>query len=149
MEYNVRFAQKELKHYDLLCSEFDICFDKEEFVLRNDLFIVEACVNSELAAVSIFRLRSISSAQKIIRLFYTVVKKEYRGHGINKSIKSFVENYAIQEDVSKILANVRESNLPSRKSLLSSGFKEDSSCDLYYKNGERKIRFFKETKFKE
>lgn len=147
MEFNVRFAQKVLKHYDLLSGEFDICFSKEEFLLRNDLFVVEVYVNNELAAASVFRLRVTADKQKIIRLFYTVVKKQYRGHGINKSIKAFVEKHAVEIGVNKILASVREGNIPSRRSLLASGFKEDNSYVLYYKDGERKIRFVKEIEY--
>lgn len=144
MEYSVKFAKKVLKHYDLLSSEFDICFSKKEFLFRKDLFIVEVHANKELAAASVFRLRITPYNQKIIRLFYTVVKKQYRGHGINKSIKAFIENYAIEIGVNKILASARESNMASRRSLLSSGFKEDCTHDLYYKDGERKISFVKE-----
>jgi predicted acetyltransferase len=82
-----------------------------------------------LVGVSVFFIENGN-----LHLNYTAVSKNHRNIGINKLMKKELISYAKGKNISKITANVRESNIFSVKSLISSGFKLDNENTTKYES---------------
>lgn len=80
----------------------------------------------------------------VYRVIFTLVDQYYRGKGYNQILLDFVYEKAIEHgNTKKILASIRESNIPSLKSFERNGYKISGLRSTPYKNGEKKIRVYK------
>lgn len=90
-----------------------------------------------LVGVSIFSMK-----EGIVYMKYSTVIESHRNRGINKKMKLEIIKIAKENNCTKALANVREKNINSLKSLKSIGFVETGNIPLY-KNGDKKIELIK------
>ena len=88
-------------------------------------------------------LRIFKILEDSIHLTYTAVEVPYRGYGINHMMLEIIEGVAKDLGIDTITSNVRESNIPSLRSLEKSGFKSILGQNLTYSNGEEKIPHMK------
>jgi len=96
-----------------------------------------------------YRFEYIDAQHKInrvhvYRVVFTLIDEYYRGNGYNQILLNFVyEKAAEHGNVKKILASIRESNIPSLKSFEKNGYSISKLKQKPYKNGEEKIRVYK------
>lgn len=129
-------CEKSEKTYNFV-SDYLSLMPYEDYINNDNLYQVCCYKNDLLIGVRIFRMK-----EGKIHLNYSAVKKEFRNRGVNKMMFDKIKEIAIENNVSLITSNVRESNISSIKSLLSCGFKINDRVNLYYPDGERKIPFF-------
>lgn len=134
--YYVKQCLKSKESYDFVSRYLDI-IDYESYINNDNLYQICAYYNNTLISVSIFRMKDGK-----IHLNYSAVDDNYRKMGINKSIKEEIIEFGKRNGCSIITANVRSSNVSSKKSLLSVGFKINDSVKRYYPDGEEKISLY-------
>ena len=83
-----------------------------------------------------------------INIDYTVVDPKYRKQGINRAILGFINNIAQEQNITKLTANIRETNEASLNSFTQAGFVPEEKTEQY-KNGEQKVFVFKKVKQKD
>lgn len=133
----ISFENKSIEHYNFLNKFFTMTFDLQQFLNNDKIYIVVAKENNKLIGVSLFRMDNNK-----IHMNYTVVDPTYRNKGINKKIKQFIINFAKNNNVILITANVRKSNDYSIKSFLSCGFLINDKAISKYPDGEEKIPLY-------
>lgn len=148
VKYKISVEPKSYEHYFFINKKFTLplAFNYPKFkktrskhviVVRKDTVkdadIIAACV------VSIF----FSS----INIDYTVVDPKYRKQGINRAILDFINNIAQEQNITKLTANIRETNEASLNSFAQAGFIPEEKTEQY-KNGEQKVFVFKKVKQK-
>ncbi len=121
-------------------SNFDAIPSIESYLSSPRIKIVEARLNDELIACSMFVLKENS-----VHLNYTFVIDSYRNKGVNQGLKKTLVDWCSKNGYAKITCNVRESNIPSLSSLIKSGFNINTNYnDLKYPDGEKKIPLYYE-----
>lgn len=120
--------------YHFIKQAFTPYFTIEEYLKSNSIKTVSMYSEGTLAAVSFFIVRKDE-----ICCAYTFVKAEARRQGRNSALKLFVEEYARKKGIFKFVAHVREQNIASLNTLLSLGYTVDTSENLFYSNGDKKL----------
>jgi ribosomal protein S18 acetylase RimI-like enzyme len=129
-------CEKSRESYDFVSNYLDI-IDFESYINNQNLYQVCAYENNILIGVSIFKMYDGK-----IHMNYGVVDANYRNVGINKKMKLKIIEIGKENNCSLITANVRESNIPSLRSLESVGFEINNKVDLRYPDGEKKIPLY-------
>jgi ribosomal protein S18 acetylase RimI-like enzyme len=135
--YTISIENRSNEHYSFLKKYFDIPFSFVEYINNNNIYIITVRIKDELIGVELFRMKDNK-----IHLTYTLIEEEYRNKGINTNIKKAVINFAKNNNVNLITANVRKSNMHSLKTFLSTGFKINDSVKNTYPDGEEKIPLY-------
>lgn len=125
--------------YRFIQQAFTPYFTMDEYLKSRSIKTVCMYAEGALAAVSFFIVR-----EKEICCAYTFVKAEARRQGRNKTLKLFIEEYARKKGIFTFVAHVRENNIASLNTLLSLGYSVDTSENLFYKNGDRKLTLRKQ-----
>jgi len=131
------------QHFNLLKKYFDVYFDLEKF-LKKDKYM-SFCLRSdnELCGISLVHSIITPKGKNIFKVIYTVIDKEHRGNGYNNLLLNNIYDYAQNNNVKYILANIRESNVSSVKSFFKNGYRISNVLTEPYKNKEKKIRVVK------
>lgn len=133
----VKLIDKDLTTYDFIKSYLNV-ISYEDYIVNDNLYQVGCFSGGELVGLMIFRMLGDK-----IHLNYTAVLDEFRGGGINGMMLSEIEKIGVENGVSMITSNVRESNVSSLRSLLKCGFSINDRVDLRYPDGEIKIALYK------
>jgi ribosomal protein S18 acetylase RimI-like enzyme len=133
----VKLIDKDLTTYDFIKSYLNV-ISYEDYIVNDNLYQVGCFSDGGLVGLMIFRMVGDK-----IHLNYTAVLDEFRGGGINGMMLSEIEKIGVDNGVSMITSNVRESNVSSLRSLLKCGFSINDRVDLRYPDGERKIALYK------
>jgi RimJ/RimL family protein N-acetyltransferase len=88
---------------------------------------------------------------QVYQVIFTLISPKFRGKNYNQILLDYVYDKAIKNNnCNKIIAHIRESNTPSLKSFIKNGYRFSKKYTKPYKNGEKKIRVYKNTiEFKE
>jgi len=135
--YKIRNEKKRKSQLKFLDKYFNIRTTDEVYLKQSTLGVITARRYLMLVGVSVFFTENGK-----LHLNYTAVDTKHRNIGINKLMKKELISYAKGKNISKITANVRESNIFSVKSLISSGFKLDNENTTKYENGDNKLLFY-------
>lgn len=133
-----KLENNSIEHYNFLCQGFNLWFDLERYLEDSRIKTVAVRYKNEIIAVSCFRIKDI----EILNL-YTFVVPSHRRLGLNKAIKTFVEQFSIENEKLKIVSHVREHNFASLKSLESAGYVVDKDFIDIYADGCKKLRMIK------
>lgn len=132
----IRNCEKSLITYEFMSKYLDI-IDYDAYINNDNLYQVAAYDNYEIIGLSIYRMKDGK-----IHMNYSAISPDYRNKGINKLLKLKIIEIGKSNNCSIITVNVRESNIQSLRSLQSSGFVINTSVDLYYPDGEKKLPLF-------
>lgn len=132
----IKSCQKSEDSYSF-ASKYLKTIDIDSYLNNDNLHQICAFNNNELIGISIFRMKDGK-----IHMNYSAVKEEFRNKGLNKRMKLEIIKIGKENNCDVITANVRESNLPSLTSLLNVGFKINTSVNLEYPDGEKKIPLY-------
>lgn len=136
-DLSVKICDKSKEIYEFI-SKYLHVMDFDSYINNENLYNVCVYDNNILIATDIFRMKDGK-----IHLNYSAVDEKYRNKGINKMMKYFIIDFAKKNNCTVITANVRESNIASINSFLSTGFTMNTKYDdLKYPDGEKKIPFF-------
>jgi ribosomal protein S18 acetylase RimI-like enzyme len=147
LNYILTVETKSKEHYDFVRNHFDfpIEINYENLINNNNRFIIGVrLVNSninKLIGVSIFTIKSDT-----INIDYVAIHKEFRRKGINQKINQLIEDIAISNYIDTLTASIRENNCSSISSFTRFGFILNEKRKYKYKNGDVKLRFFKNLK---
>lgn len=139
LKYVISIEPKSYKHFFFINKHFNNCnlkFNYTKFYTSRGkhCIVVRTDDNkSDVIAVCV-----ITDTKNFINIDYTVVDEKYRGKGINKSIIEFVENIAIDSNIGRLTANIRNSNESSLLSFTRNGFIPEEKTETY-KNGDIKV----------
>ncbi len=124
--------------YTFIQRVFTPVFTLNEYLSSKSIKTITLCDNERLIAVSLYIVR-----ESEICCAYTLVEPHYRNRGCNSALKKFVESECKRLRIPSLIAHVRAANRISHHSLLSLGYSEDKSVELFYPDGEEKIRMRK------
>lgn len=135
-DFLVEIETNSKEHYAFLCIGFNPWFSEDRFLDDNSIKTVAVRSNEMLIGMSCYRIKK----DEILNL-YTYISPNFRKRGINRNIKSLIE--INNSDKKQIVSHVREQNIPSIKSLLSSGYVIDPDFNKHYSDGSKMLRMFK------
>lgn len=144
-----RIEQKTKEHFDFMSKYFKMYFTLGDFLKRKDLFVVVIRDDdSNIVALTLVRETWMKvpegySTFSVLRVVFTIVDEDYRGHGLNQILLDFVYDYGKENGAKYIVANIRESNVVSIRSFMKNGFSLSNIKTKPYKNGEKKVRVVK------
>lgn len=139
LNFDITIEPNSKEHYSFLSYEFSPWFTESRFLLDSKIQTVVARNSEKILAVSTFQIK----CKEILNL-YTLVLPSYRKMGINKKIKSFIENLPEAIEKNLLVSHVRYNNSASLKSLRDSGYQEDKTFNGTYFDGCKKLRMFKQ-----
>jgi ribosomal-protein-alanine N-acetyltransferase len=127
---------------ELFSSDFEDGWNKNQLSSSFDsgLFLCVGAFDNEKLVGVICASSSIDTAD----IESVVVKKEFRRKGIASLLINELINLLEKENITKILLEVRESNLKAISLYKKHNFKEISVRKKYYANGENALIFIKE-----
>jgi len=138
---SIQICEKSKETYGFILKYLNNIISFGGYMDNENLYQVCAYDNSELIGIRLFRMKD-----RKVHLNYSVVSESHRNMGINKKMAEKIFEISENNGVELITSNVRESNIYSIKSLLSSGFQINDKVVRYYDDGEKKISLFKECK---
>lgn len=124
------------EHYSFLCIGFNPWFSVDRFLSDNNIKTLAVRLNNKLIGLSCYKIKK----NEILNL-YTFISPHFRKRGINKEIKSIIEKLNFNKK--QFVSHVRESNIPSIQSLLSSGYVIDHDFNKCYSDGTKMLRMYK------
>jgi len=133
----IEMTEKSRETYEFISKYLNV-MNFDDYMNNDNLYQVVAYKEGEIVGVRIFKMKDDK-----IHLNYSAVIPSERNKELNKKMFDEIEKIGIKNNVSLITSNVRESNKPSLKSLLKSGFTINKNYELYYPDGEKKIPLFK------
>lgn len=145
LNYTLAVEKKSKEHYEFVRNHFDFPVDinYDNLIGNNNRYIISVRLNNnKLIGVSIFTLKSDS-----INIDYVAIDKEYRRKGINQKINQLIEDIATSNYMDALTASIRENNCSSINSFMKFGFVVNEKRKYKYKNGDVKLRFFKQLKY--
>lgn len=136
------------EYYDFISHHFNMFFSFEQFKKKKEYFIIYIKDGDELIGITLVKFHEFIGAKskkniKRYKIIYTIVKEEYRGKGLNQKLLDFTYEYAKQNGINYIVANIRKPNEQSINSFIKNGYKISNLKSKPYKNGDEKIRVIK------
>ncbi len=130
------------RYHELLRTAFAQMMSLERYLARTDIATLTAWHGDELVGVSLFGAVQLDDAPALLSM-YSYVCPPWRGQGLNRRFKGFVEQEAVRRGMARAMAHVRAGNLASVRSLERAGYRRHGTEPLYYADGEPKLRMVK------
>lgn len=148
VKYKISVEPKNYEHYFFINKKFTlpVAFNYAKFkkTRSKHVVVVRLDTHKDPKIIGVCVLSIFFSS---INIDYTIVDPKYRKQGINRAVLEFIDNIAQEQNITKLTANIRETNEASLNSFTQAGFIPEEKTELY-KNGDQKVFVFKKVKQK-